>query len=48
MTVTVSPPQSQIVYVNPDGTLTLAGILLLQQIARAVTDHEARLVVLEP
>ena len=48
MAVEVKEPASLEVYVDADGKLTREGLKLLQQMVRAIKDHETRIVVLEP
>ena len=44
MTVKTEPPLPDQKFVNPDGTLTVEGLILLQQLTRKLDDHEERLV----
>lgn len=48
MAVQVPIPNSLEKYVTPDGRLTQAGLILLQQIVEALADHETRITTLEP
>lgn len=44
MTIETSPVLPDQKFVNPDGTLTVEALILLQQLTRKLDDHEERLV----
>ena len=55
MTVTVKDPSRLEIYVDKSGRLTLEGVKLIQEMARAlreaqatIADHETRITALEP
>ncbi len=48
MAVEVKEPASLEIYVDNQGKLTREGLKLIQQMVRAIQDHETRIVVLEP
>lgn len=41
-------PNAQVQYVDAQGRLTIAGLQLLEQIARDIADLKARVTALEP
>lgn len=48
MAVEVKEPASVETYVDNQGRLTREGLKMIQQMVRAIKDHEDRIVVLEP
>ena len=43
MTIKTEQPLPDQKFVNPDGTLTIEALILLQQIGKKLDDHEDRL-----